>query len=260
MAGRPLLCHECGAPLWDDAGPPSPSPGTDAVDLACPDCGLEAAVFTLTAAPTAGTDDRAGARSDLERARRLRLDEAREVLTNGSFTAYGLSPGWTGHRWINGWASGPSTGGDVANHAEVLRSVNLVFGVPFDGDGGPTPVGAEIGTDRSSNGGDPGARRRLAARSLAFGAWQDGADLAPVQQTYRAADDPTAHWESVELEVAGRTAMIRRLTVGDRWWAIGVLDANTIVTLTVRGLSPEQCRLVEVADYTPFLTSRPLLG
>lgn len=48
--------------------------------------------------------------------------------------------------------------------------------------------------------------------------------------------------KSVKVEVAGLAAAMRRLT------------------LRVRGLSPEQCRLVEVADYTPFLTDRPLLG
>ncbi len=189
--------------------------------------------------------------------RQVRLHEDREALAGAAFTAYGLSAGWTGRRWIKGWGSGPSSGGS----AEVSVSVTLVFGTPFDNDdGGPTPAWAEIETRRAPGGMHAKPHRMLAARSLAFEAWQYGADLAPVQQTYRAAGDPTAHWEPVEVSVAGRTATMRRLTVGDRWWAIGVVDAGALVTLKVLGLSPEQCRLVEVTDYTPFLTYRPLVG
>ena len=98
------------------------------------------------------------------------------------------------------------------------------------------------------------------ARCLAFEAWQDGADLASVQQTYSADADPTDHWDPVEMNVANRAVSMRRLVVGERWWAVGLIGDATVVTLKVRGLSPQQCRLVEVTDYTPFLADCPLLG
>lgn len=253
-----MLCHGCGTPLWGDAGPPVLPSGSDAVDMTCTGCGSGGSFFTLTADPAAATRDPAEVRRDLEAARQRRLDEARDALAGAAFTAYGLSAGWSGRRWINGWGSGPSSDGS----SEVLVSVNLVFGNPFETyDGGPTPAWAEIETRRTPGGGmhaEP--YLMLAARSLASEAWHHGADLAPVQQSYRTDGDATAHWEPVEVIVAGRTAVMRRLTVGDRWWAVGVIGAGALITLKVRGLSPAQCRLVEVTDYAPFLTDRPLVG
>ncbi len=81
-----------------------------------------------------------------------------------------------------------------------------------------------------------------------------------MQLACRADGDLTAHWESVELAVADERVPMRRLAHADQWWAVGLVDADTVVSLKVRGLSVAQRRLVEVTDYTPFLGYRPLLG
>lgn len=225
--------------------------------MVCPGCGASSTVVALTRVPDGGARDPDEVAADLEQARQLGLAEAQEVLADSGFTSYGLSAGWNGRRWIHGWGTNRSAG----DTSDVLRSVTLVFGLPFETDDGPTPAWAEIETHRYPSGGHAEADRLAVARSLAFEAWQDGADLAPVQRTYRGGDgDLTAHWESVELAVAGRMVPMRRLAHADQWWAVGVIDAGTVVSLKVRGLSPAQCRLVEVTDYTPFLGYRPLLG
>lgn len=256
MAGRSLLCPRCGTPLWGNGGTPSPAAGSDAVEVVCPGCGASSSVVVMTRIPESDARDEGEVAADLERARQLRLAEAREALAGGGFTSYGLSAGWTGCRWINGWRSDRS----ADDTTDVLRSVTLVFGLPFETDDGPTPAWAEIETHRYPSGGHAEADRMAAARSLAFEAWQSGADLGPVQLTYRGDGDLTAHWELVELAVADRTVPMRRLAHADQWWAVGLVDGDTVVSLKVRGLSLAQCRLVEVADYTPFLGYRPLLG
>lgn len=249
MAGRPLLCHHCATPLWDEGSHPTPQPGTDAADAACPGCGRVFSVVVLRAEPGQPVTSPAELRREQEVGRQLRLQEAREALAGCRFRAYGLSAGWTGLRWINGWSTDD----------EGLRDIHLVFGNPFDAGDPSTPAWAEVGTSRCWPADSIRMEAAVAARSLAYHAYQDGSDLAPVRQTYLAAD-PTGHWEPLELNVAGRSVAFRRLTRGEKWWAIGIVEEDVMVELTVRGLSPAQCRLVEITDYEPFLATRPLLG
>lgn len=96
MAGRPLLCPQCGTPLWGDDGPPSPVAGSDAVVVVCPGCGAGSTVVAITRVHDGGIRDQDEVTADLKRVRELRLAEAQEALAGVEFTAYGLSVGWTG--------------------------------------------------------------------------------------------------------------------------------------------------------------------
>ena len=65
--------------------------------------------------------------------------------------------------------------------------------------------------------------------------------------------DPTAGWEVLSIDVAGRPHGFRSLGAGERWVALGRVDGQ-IIAIEARLLRADEVRLVAIDDLGPYVT------